>query len=55
MISISDLLDFLKKENVFRKLKEKEDQEYSSFLNLIESLIKILPDLSKNSLILRKF
>jgi hypothetical protein len=44
--NISELLDFLIKESFVKKLKEKVDKDYSSFITLIESLINQIPDLS---------
>ena len=42
---VSELINFMKKENFINKLKEKEDKDYLPFIHLLESLIKKLPDL----------
>ena len=45
ILSVSEVIDFMKKENFAKKLKEKEDKDYIPFIQLLESLIKKLPDL----------
>ena len=54
ILSISELIDFMKKENFIKKLKEKDDKDSTIYIELLESSIKKIPDLGISFLILIK-